>query len=79
MPEYQLRIARARLTAEELREWRTTRQLTQAGLAEMLEVPVNTIARWERGEIQINQPRVLSLALQAISFSLTISATIHQE
>jgi len=38
--------------------------LTQAQLAELLQIPVNTIARWERGELSIEKPEVLRLAIE---------------
>lgn len=40
------------MTGDELRNWRMARGLTQQQLAERLGVPANTIARWERGELQ---------------------------
>jgi hypothetical protein len=41
----------------------------------MLDVPVNTLARWERGEVAIRHPRILSLALHGLGLSLKSSAT----
>lgn len=46
-----------------LRNNRLALGLSQAGLSSLLGVPVNTIARWERGELAIAHPRILELAL----------------
>jgi DNA-binding transcriptional regulator YiaG len=64
-------------SAQDLREWRTVYQLTQEELAEMLNVQPNTIARWERGNKPIGNARMLTLSLQAISFSLAVQQTIR--
>lgn len=40
--------------------------MTQRDLAGELGVPTNTFARWERGEIDVQHPQMLSLALDAI-------------
>lgn len=44
--------------------------LSQSQLAELLDVPVNTLARWERGEVSIRHPRILALAMEALSARL---------
>lgn len=43
--------------------------LSQSQLAELLDVPVNTLARWERGEVTIRHPRILALALRALALA----------
>lgn len=43
--------------------------LTQAKLAEMLEVKPNTVARWENGVLAV--PKVAELALQAIEINFS--------
>jgi transcriptional regulator with XRE-family HTH domain len=40
--------------------------LSQADLAERLGVSANTIARWERGELAIQHPEMLRLALDSL-------------
>ncbi|MXY78489.1 MAG: helix-turn-helix transcriptional regulator [Chloroflexi bacterium] len=40
--------------------------MTQRDLAAELGVPSNTLARWERGELEVQHPRMLRLALQGI-------------
>lgn len=40
--------------------------LSQSQLADLLGIPVNTLARWERGDVTIRHPRILSLALEAL-------------
>ena len=40
--------------------------MTQRDLAGELGVPLNTLARWERGELEIQHRQMLSLALDAI-------------
>ncbi|HYM62038.1 MAG TPA: helix-turn-helix domain-containing protein [Thermoanaerobaculia bacterium] len=49
-----------------LRALREELGMTQAQLGEQLGIPSNTIARWERGELQIEKPRTLALALRAL-------------
>jgi DNA-binding transcriptional regulator YiaG len=39
----------------ELRQIRVRLKLTQAGMAELLGVAANTVARWERGEVRISE------------------------
>lgn len=41
-------------------------RMTQRDLAGELGVPRNTLARWERGELEVQHPQMLSLALEAI-------------
>jgi transcriptional regulator with XRE-family HTH domain len=49
---------------EELKEQRTALGLTQAQLAEILDVKPNTVARWERGLLPV--PRTVELAMQTV-------------
>ena len=44
------------MTGKELKRLRTHMQFTQKQLAEKLGVTENTVARWERGEVPINEP-----------------------
>jgi transcriptional regulator with XRE-family HTH domain len=67
--------ARPAMNGTALQHWRAAHDLSQAELAVMLDVPVNTLARWERGEVAIRHPRILDLALHAIALSLEVSAT----
>ncbi len=50
----------------ELRARRLSLGLSQSELAERLNVPANTISRWERGEMAIQHPEMLRLALDSI-------------
>jgi len=52
------------VTGTELREWRERVGLTQAHLAARLGVSENTVARWERGELRIQHPAMVALALR---------------
>jgi len=61
----------------ELRGRRRALGLSQANLAELLTVPENTIARWERGVVGIRHPGLLSLALEALE-ARTIAARLDQ-
>lgn len=61
-----------------LRTWRVAHGLSQEQLASMLDVPMNTVARWERGEVAIRHPRIVALALQALGFSMLVSATMNE-
>jgi transcriptional regulator with XRE-family HTH domain len=40
------------MTGDDLKAWRTARDLTQQQVAGRLGMTANTIARWERGELQ---------------------------
>lgn len=46
-----------------LRCYREVRNQSQADTARQLHVPKNTLARWERGELRIQHPHLLYLAL----------------
>jgi DNA-binding XRE family transcriptional regulator/uncharacterized protein YuzE len=50
----------------DLKAFRNRLGLTQKQLGELIEVPRNTIARWEREELPIAKIRQLELALNAI-------------
>jgi Predicted transcriptional regulator len=47
-----------------LRNWRRDHNLTQKEVALYLEVPVNTVARWERGDLTIEREHMLCLCLE---------------
>lgn len=47
-----------------LREMRTRMGLTQKQLAEALDVPQETISRWENETYAIQQPTILRLAME---------------
>lgn len=68
----------ASMNAHALREWRQARGVSQGQLATMLDVPINTIARWERGEVAIRHPRILALALQMLAGTVSDPATIER-
>lgn len=52
------------MNGDELKDFRRRNDLTQARLAELLDVAANTVARWERDEYSI--PQYIELALEAI-------------
>lgn len=52
------------MDGDELKERRTALGLTQAQLAEILDVKPNTVARWERGLLTV--PRTVELAMQTV-------------
>lgn len=52
------------MTANELRDWRQANKLTQAGLADRLEVSTRMIIYWEQGAYPV--PRYIELACKAI-------------
>ena len=54
------------MTLKWLRERRLAMRMTQRDLAGELGVPMNTLARWERGELEVQHPQMLSLALDAV-------------
>jgi transcriptional regulator with XRE-family HTH domain len=51
------------VTGSELRQRRERLDLSQAQLARALDTSPNTVARWERGEMQIRMPGVLRFIL----------------
>ena len=55
-----------RMAGEWLRERRLAMGMTQRDLAGELGVSLNTLARWERGALEVQHPQMLSLALDAI-------------
>lgn len=44
------------MTGEELKQLRDRLKLTQLELAKQIGVTSNTVARWERNEVQIREP-----------------------
>jgi transcriptional regulator with XRE-family HTH domain len=52
------------MESDELREKRIALGLTQAQLAEILDVKPNTVARWERGLLLV--PRTVELAMETV-------------
>ncbi len=62
------------MTGPDLRTARKQLGLTQTGLARLLDVDVTTISRWERGDIAIQHPAILRLALERIAQDYPISA-----
>jgi transcriptional regulator with XRE-family HTH domain len=57
-------------TAKDFRAYREALGMTQGQLAEALGVPSNTVARWERDELEIRHPKILELALKALEKKL---------
>ncbi len=54
----------------ELQSRRRSLGISQDDLAKRLGVTTNTIARWERGELRIQHPEMLRLALESIEDDL---------
>jgi transcriptional regulator with XRE-family HTH domain len=52
------------MEGEKLKEKRAALGLTQAQLAEILDVKPNTVARWERGLLPV--PRTVELAMETV-------------
>lgn len=55
------------LSGDELRARRKALGLSQARLAAKLHVHTNTVARWERGELVIEHPNMILLALDELA------------
>jgi|SRR5688572_2324435 len=66
----------ARLDGSKLRREREQLGLSQLGLARRLSVSPNTIARWERGELKIEHPGMLQLALTSLRSSRATPRTV---
>lgn len=62
------------MTPTDLRTSRQALGLTQQGLAEALGVSPNTIARWERGEMAVQHPAIVRLALERLTAAQSDSA-----
>ena len=58
--------AETKISGAELKHQRETLGLSQAELGRQLAVAPNTIARWERGELKVEHPGMLLLALNAL-------------
>lgn len=54
------------VTPEDLRRRRRALGMSQAELGLRLDVPQNTISRWELGTLKIERPAMLDLALRAL-------------
>jgi transcriptional regulator with XRE-family HTH domain len=52
------------MEGQELKERRLALGLTQARLAEILDVKPNTVARWERGILVV--PKYIALAIETV-------------
>ena len=52
------------MEGDKLKEKRIALGLTQAQLAEILDVKPNTVARWERGLLSV--PRTVELAMETV-------------
>jgi DNA-binding transcriptional regulator YiaG len=55
-----------KINGAELKRQREALGLSQVQLGRHLAVAANTIARWERGELKVEHPGMLSLALEAL-------------
>lgn len=51
------------MTGEELRSRRQQLGISQESLSQRLDIPKNTVARWERGEVEIRHAAILERAL----------------
>ena len=51
----------------DLREQRMRLRMSQAALAAALGVARNTIARWERSELEIRHPELIQMALDRLA------------
>lgn len=59
-------LPKAKLDGAEIKRQRGALGLSQVQLARQLGVAANTVARWERGELKIEHPGMLLLALSAL-------------
>lgn len=54
------------MNGTDLRSSRQRLGLSQAQLARLLQVPPDTLAKWERGDLAIRHPEVMRLALERL-------------
>jgi DNA-binding transcriptional regulator YiaG len=54
------------MTPTDIKEARLRLGLSQAQLAQRLQVPADTFAKWERGDLAIRHAEVLRLALERL-------------
>ena len=59
-------LAETKINGAEIKRQREVLGLSQVQLGRHLGVATNTIARWERGELKVEHPGMLSLALSAL-------------
>lgn len=64
-------LGKLTLDGQMLRAWREARGLTQRELGAMIDIPQNTITRWETAAMEIMHPRLLALALFGIDCTTT--------
>lgn len=61
------------MNGEWIRDWRLGRGMTQEQLATLLFVAPNTVARWERGELEVSGWLVVAI------IGLTVTQTMRQQ
>jgi predicted ATPase/DNA-binding XRE family transcriptional regulator len=66
-PYVAYKAAHQSMTPEDLREQRLQLGLSQAALARALGVAPNTVARWERNQMEIRHPELIQLALERLN------------
>jgi len=54
-----------RMTPDDLKQWRTSRGLSQVDAAKLLRTPLGTIRRWEAGANRI--PGIVGLTIELIN------------
>ncbi|HEV8635169.1 MAG TPA: helix-turn-helix domain-containing protein [Chloroflexota bacterium] len=59
------------MTPDELKRRRAALGLSQTALAALLGVPRNTVWRWEAGELTVEKPVMLALALDQLAHLAT--------
>lgn len=67
----------ARLDGEKIRRKREQLGMSQVELARKLSVSPNTVARWERGELKIEHPGMLQLALASLGGTAPQRISVH--
>ncbi len=59
------------MLSEKLKQTRQELGLTQKQLGELLGISANTIARYERGEMQAQHPQVVAMAVDFLRLQMT--------
>jgi transcriptional regulator with XRE-family HTH domain len=67
------------MTPEALRNRRLQLGLSQGALARALSVARNTVARWERGDLQIRHPELIQMAVDRLATEKQLASDMQSQ